>query len=677
MPIRKSSRYLLALLAGALCASVPARAEQWTPPTAEELALTSVPEAPGANAICLLREQTTEDKQHMFSVHERIKVLTAAGAEHGDIELRYLQGGSSSFSLDELAGRTIHPDGTVIPFTGKPYEKLISKTSGSRYMAKIFSLPDVTPGSILEYRYKVRYGDNVYMSPDWYVQDDLFTRRVHYLWRPTDKMLVTGDDRQQPISSISWTPILPAGAAVQQAKDASGQLSFELNTTNIPAVFNEEYAPPLQSFSYRVLFYFTPYRTREEFWSKEGKYWAKKEDKFIGPGPAVKTAVAELAGPSDSPEQKLRKLYDAVQKLENTDNTRAHSTSEDKAQGLNAVRNTDDVWLRRRGSGDQLADLFVAMARAAGFKAYAMSVTRRDRSFFFENYLSTSQLDDTLAIVNINGKDETFDPGTHLCPYHELAWQHQSVQGLRQIDGGSIIASTTNSPYTVSHVTRVADLTLDEHGVATGTITLTYAGSPALRWRQRYASEDEAAVRHELATELEQELPGSLKIALVSMTAIDSPDRPLMAKFTAVGPIGSAAGRRLVLPAALFESGERPMFPHEKRQLAVAFDYSYYYQDAVRFRLPNTLAVESAPAAANLNFDKLALFNMAAETTANAVTIRRNEALAQTIFLPTEYTALRKFRQTIEGADQESVVLKPVSASAAVPASPSTNVASQ
>ena len=275
---------LLVLLAAALSLSTAAAAEQWTPPTAEELALTSVPEAPGAAAICLFRDQTTEDKQHMFSVHSRIKVLTAAGAAQGDIELRYLQGGASGFSLDELAGRTIHPDGTVIPFTGKPYDKLISKTSGHKYMAKIFSLPDVTPGSILEYRYKVRYADNVYVSPDWYVQDDLFTRRVHYLWRPTDKLLVTGDDRQQTISSISWTPILPAGATVEQNKDGLGQLSFELNATNIPAVFNEEHAPPLQSFSYRVLFYFTPYRSREEFWSKEGKYWAKQQDKFIGPG---------------------------------------------------------------------------------------------------------------------------------------------------------------------------------------------------------------------------------------------------------------------------------------------------------------------------------------------------------------------------------------------------------
>ena len=49
--------------------------------------------------------------------------------------------------------------------------------------------------------------------------------------------------------------------------------------------------------------------------------------------------------------------------VENTDYTRQHSATEDKSQGLGEVKNTDDVWNRKRGTGDQLADLFIAMAR--------------------------------------------------------------------------------------------------------------------------------------------------------------------------------------------------------------------------------------------------------------------------------------------------------------------------
>ncbi len=96
--------------------------------------------------------------------------------------------------------------------------------------------------------------------------------------------------------------------------------------------------------SYRVLFYYSPYRTSEEYWKNEGKHWSKLRDKFIGPGPGVRAAVQDLTTPSDTQDQKLRKIYAAVMKLENTDFTREHSDSEEKAQGLHEVHNTDDIW---------------------------------------------------------------------------------------------------------------------------------------------------------------------------------------------------------------------------------------------------------------------------------------------------------------------------------------------
>ena len=78
----------------------------------------------------------------------------------------------------------------------------------------------------------------------------------------------------------------------------------------------------------------------------------------------------QLVSASDTQEQKLRKIYAAVMEMENTDFTHEHSAAEEKSQGLKEIRNTDDILARKRGDSDQLALLFVAMARAAGMKAY-------------------------------------------------------------------------------------------------------------------------------------------------------------------------------------------------------------------------------------------------------------------------------------------------------------------
>ena len=69
-------------------------------------------------------------------------------------------------------------------------------------------------------------------------------------------------------------------------------------------------------------------------------------------------------------------------KMENTDFTREHTSAEEKAEGLKLIHSTDDVLERKRGSSDQLTQLFVAMARAAGMKAYVISVTNQDRHLF-------------------------------------------------------------------------------------------------------------------------------------------------------------------------------------------------------------------------------------------------------------------------------------------------------
>lgn len=375
MPISRLavSLTLIACLAGSMRSA--RGADPWTPPTPEELSMTSSPQAPGARAIYLFREQITEDALHMYSVHVRIKVLTEAGKDLANVELSYAHGGRGQLNLDEVGGRTIHPDGTVVAFTGKPYDKLVGKVNEAKYMAKVFSLPDVTVGSILEYHYKLRYDDHYYISPDWYIQEDLFTRKVHFLWKPTDAELLTNDDRGQLTSHVAWTPILPAGIDVHQERGANGRLTLELSANDIPAIAREEHMPPLNSFTYRVLFYYTPYRGMDDYWKNEGKYWARRRDKFIGPGPAVRAAVQEMVKGSDAPEQKLRTIYAATQKLENSDLTRGHSASEDKAQGLGEIHTTDDILRRKRGSGDQLTALFVAMARAAGMKAYLMGVT--------------------------------------------------------------------------------------------------------------------------------------------------------------------------------------------------------------------------------------------------------------------------------------------------------------
>src|SRR5271170_923616 len=203
--LRHRLPYLLLLV------SLPAFAQSWIQPSPEELKMTVEPAVPGAAAIYLYREERADDKLHMHSLYVRLKVLTEKGKEYADVEIPYE---GRSFGIRAVEGRTIHSDGTVIPFTGKPYEKLLEKTKTQKYMAKVFTLPDVQVGSILEYRYEISYTDYVVYSPQWYVQRQLYVRKAHYQFLPTEHRL---DDHHggSMDAQVNYYPLLPQGAQVQ------------------------------------------------------------------------------------------------------------------------------------------------------------------------------------------------------------------------------------------------------------------------------------------------------------------------------------------------------------------------------------------------------------------------------------------------------------------------------
>jgi hypothetical protein len=639
-----------------------AHADQWTAPTPEELTMTSQPQVPGAAAVYLFKEEITEDKLHMFSIYVRLKVLTEAGKEYANVELRqYNTSDNGGYSVAGIAGRTIHSDGTIIPFTGKPFEKLIEKGQGFKEMAKVFTLPDVDVGSIIEYRYQLRYDDNYFIHPDWFIQSDLFTRNAHYQWKPTDEQLISkGEHGEQITSSVAWTPILPVGVEVKQSRPPSTNfgLLIDLTVHDIPPAPKEEYMPPLGSLSYRVLFYYSSYRSAEEYWKNEGKGWSKNTDKFIGPDNKVKQAVKDLVLPTDTTEQKLRKFYDAVMKLDNTTYSRDRSAAEEKAKGLGPAKSTDDIWERKRGHDDEIAELFIAMARAAGIKAYAMRVTDREHRIFVPSYLSFDQLDDTIAIVVVDGKEQFFDPGQRYCAYGHLAWKHTMTQGIRQTDNGTAIAPTRGEPFNASRTQRVANLTLDEHGEVTGNVQMAWTGDPALNWRHAYLRGDATSLNHDLRTAMEHMLPNGMDVKVSSILNLEEYEKPLTVSYTVKGPIGSPTGKRLLLPGELFEANTKPTFTREKRETTIFFNYPHIVQDALRITFPANFSIESAPANEQIPLEKSAVYVLKTETTPTSITVRREFDLANLFYKIDEYPGLRAFYNKVETKDQEPIVLK-------------------
>ena len=642
----RSKLVLLLLLCLALASPVVLRA-QFQPPSKDELEMTSDPKAPGADAVYLYREEKTDDNLHYHSLYVRIKVLTEKGKELATVRTPYER---HSYKVADIQGRTIHRDGTIIPLTTKASDLTDVKTKEFQVNTKVFTLPNVEVGSILEYRFQTRYDDNMVSSPTWDIQQPYFVHKAHYFFQPIPDLDRIADGANR----LMWVVVGQKDAKV--ASDSQGRYSFDIS--DVPAIPTDDWMPPLNSLNWRVEFYYTQYANGSEFWQKEGKRWAKETDHFAEPTKALKEAAAKIVSSSDTEEQKARKLYDEVMKLDNTDFTREKSKAELKSEKLKQIRNAEDVWNQKSGSSDDIARLYVALARAAGLHISPMQVVDRNRAIFDPSYLRLDQLDDYIAVLSLNGKDVYLDPGQKMCPFGVLHWKHSLASGLVLKDNGPMAGTTPAPQYTASAMGRIAELTIDSSGGVTGTARFVINGQQALHWRQLALENDEEEVKKQFIEAIRSDMPDGVQADLDHFLALQDYNSNLVVIVKVSGNLGAITGKRLFLPEMFFEAhAKHPFVAQDKRTVPIDVHYPSMEKDEVTYHLPADFALETPPQPTDVSWPGHAVLKAAADRKENVVSVGRTAAFNFTLLAPTDYNALHDFYQKVAAADQQQLVL--------------------
>ena len=620
------------------------------PPIApEEMALTGVPEQPGAPAIVLDREEEDNDKLHAHSVYQRIKIFTEPGRAYADVQLPYNR---RHFNIDSISGRTVHADGSIVPFQGKPFDKVVEKGHGVRVHVKSFTLPDVQVGSIIEYRYSVRYADNVVTFPEWTVQEDLFQKRAKFRFVPIRRDFSL--DRGH-VEGIAWTTFLPKDYKVEE-KITPVSYAVELDAPNVPAFRREPHMFPEQTMKYRVNFY---YRLGEmkNFWKDEGKYWNKHVEAFLGHKKGVAEAASKIVTPSDTPEQKVRKIYAFVSQLENRSFIPLRADAEQRILGLRPNEGVDDVLAQNSGTHDELNSLFVAMVRATGIDAWVMEVPSRDRTFFQEAFLSSEQFDAEVAIVSLNGKDVFLDPGTRYCPYGLMDWRYSSSKGIRQTAKGTEFADTPGTTYSDAVVIRIARLKLTDHGTVEGTVAVGFNGLEALNRRQSLGKTDDEGRKKELEDEVKSWLPGSSEVTLTRIGNWDVADKQLSAEFKVTSPLATSAGKRWIITPLLFHVNEKPMFSAAERVNPIYLYYQSREIDEIHIALPPEAEIESLPPNTQVKLE-YAMYQNEQKPEGHGIFGRRDLAMGTIGIAVEEYKDIKGFYDKVKAADDQQAILR-------------------
>ncbi|HKX26654.1 MAG TPA: DUF3857 domain-containing protein [Blastocatellia bacterium] len=639
-------------LFAALCLmfmGLPALAQDWKPIDPSQLSLKTSLVEKDADAEVLLWEVYVDDssgENTTFTHFLRIKIFNERGqASQGKIDITYL---NSSTKIQDLAGRTIKPDGTIIELKKDAvFDREVIKVGKFSFKAKSFAMPGLEPGAIIEYRYREvsERGAN-YLKLQF--QREIPVQVVRYYLKPYAYPTYM-------MRALTFHAPTPAFVA-----DGKGYQRVEM--VNLPAFHEEPQMLPSDEVRTWMLIYYAPFISLSpaSYWKDLAIRMHEAQKDELKVNDEIRRAAAEAIGEARTPEQRLERLFDFCRlRIKNTQDDALGLTA-DQRKKLKDNKTPSDTLKRGYGTGWEIDCLFAALASAAGFESRFTRVTNRSRKFFDQAFANDYFLDSYNVAVKVGETWRLFDPASAYVPFGMLHWQEEGVQTLIIDPKAPTFILSPISPAERSRKKRTAELRLLEDGTLEGEARIEYTGHFAVEMKEEHDEESPEQREEKLTGVIKKSLSGA-QISEIRIESATDPIKPVVHSYKVRVP-GYAArtGKRLFLPVAFFQQGAGPLFPSADRQNDVYFHFPWTEEDEVSIKLPEGYGLDNPEAPASIKLGNVGNYDVKLSVTKDGQTLifTRNFRFTALIFAKASYPNLKRAFDSIHQEDNRTITLK-------------------
>ena len=593
---RSAFGFFLLLSLFLMAAAVSAQDKDWRPVSQQELtSKTPVVEA-DADAEAIFWEIKIDDSSQddlSLKHYVRVKIFTERGREkYSKFDVPFRKG----MKIKDLAARVIKADGSIVEIKKDDiFEREIVKTNGVKIKAKSFAVPNIEPGVIVEYRYKEALEDSTARGMRLQFQRDIPIQKLAYYYKPFN-----GKEPAYQTYNFSDAKFV---------KDKDG--FWLVAKSNVPALKEEARMPPddmvrpwmlltgarlsitgvsALSISYTIK---DPNNPRT-YWAAVG-IEASEYTKFMNKSNGeIKKAAQEITAGAQTPEEKLKKLYDFCQtQIANT--TFDPTITEEKRAKLPETKSVGDVLKRKSGSSQFIDMLFGAMANSVGLESRVGLVANRSEMFFDPKMTNEKLLH--LGIIGIKlGEDKWkfFNPGMKFLPYGMLTWYEEDTWAFLVGEKDFVWEKTPMTPFEGSNSKRTGKFKLSDDGTLEGDVSLELTGQPAVIYRESNYDETASKREEDLKKEIKDQM-STAEVADVAVENLDDNTKPLLLKYKVKVPnYAQKTGKRLFIQPGYFENGVKPMFSSSERKYDIFFRYPWSENDKVEIAFPANFDMDNA-----------------------------------------------------------------------------------
>ena len=644
------TRLLTLGFALSICApSATAQRAEWGEVSDEELALADYPADPEAAALVLSdagRVTFSAGMEPRLERHVRIKLLAESGYDLATVRLPYIHEDRAQRLL-KVEGQTFTrtPDGDVRRTKLDKGDVFHEKLDG-RWSHATFTLPDLAPGSVVEYRYTLRSKSPVHL-PDWTFTADepvLYSEYVAEVPKDLDYVRV-----------LRGADFVEADEPERTFMDAGEGMRHRWVGTDLPAFRDEPFMTAARDFQVRLRFQLRGYVRQGFGYVPVMHTWEKVAGELHDhPGfggelrrkGTIRDKGEALADGLASDGKKLQAVYDFV----------SQSIATTSEFGFLADEDIDDVLEAGRGEHAEVVLLFVALARAAGLDADPVLISTRSHGAVVKAYPLVTQFNSVLARVQLGRASIFVDPTDPLRRIGMLPPQARVEEGWVPSREAPEWVRITSPVHSEQSVTLQATLAAD--GSIRGHAQAAEMGYPALATRKHLQSGSaEAFVQQVVAADA-----SGMEVSAVSLDVTDQLDAPVVLGFDYELPrYAQVVGERMYLnPAVLLRRGEHP-FPSRTRVSDVSYAYPLVRRFSASFELPAGYEVEEVPD--DLRFvtpGGVHSFQRTTVVEGNVVRVQVERGRLLPVLERAHYAALREFYDLVLTLQEDVVVLRKV-----------------
>jgi len=622
--------------------------DEWLPIAPEDLALKDNPKQPGTDAMVLYRQVDIDERSSTVANYVRIKIFTQAGVAHqSTVEIEF---NKSQESIQAVRGRTIQPDGSITEFDGKTLDKEIVKAAGIKYLAKVFTMPNVQPGSIIEFKFRQQFDESYHIIGSWVVQYDIFTRLARFSIK----------------AGPSWTPLLSrsynlyTGNATVQRPSSD---SYVLEVHDLPGIEIEPLMPPPASLRGIVEFYYQDRgapsnETPDEYWKRIGKDWNDEVERFLDNKAELGFEVRQDVSNDDSPEIKLRKLYARALKIRNLNLESPKSQKEQKQEQIKTNFTAEDLLKHGYGNTLQIEFLMIGLARAAGFESAEIIVASRNGRIFNPKQKAASDLRSPLVWVRADSKEYYLDPGAGYFPFGILPWDKYAADGILLTKDGCTMVRTPAPVAANDSTLRRADIAIDVSMETTGKLQVDFGVLESAYLRLDHREDDAAGRKKSLEDQIKRWLPEESTFEVSQVDDWDDVEKPVHVEgaFT-IPSFAKGAAQRVLVPSEIFQSSETVSFQSENRVNEIDFAFPYERTDDIVIHAPAGFTVQVIPNPQKLSPGPLS-YEISATKLPAGVEVKRHLVVNGIRYTKSSYRGLRNFFSAVKTDDSAPVMLQ-------------------